>query len=61
MLNIFNLLTPNINILKEESNKLLSGNSDISKSVKSSELLYGENEVVKNIKNLIEKSTFINN
>ena len=61
MLNIFNLLTPNINTLKEESNKLLSGNSDISESVKSSELLYGENEVVKNIKNLLEKSTFINN
>tara|TARA_Y100000768_G_scaffold112411_1_gene82822 strand:- start:23417 stop:24454 length:1038 start_codon:yes stop_codon:yes gene_type:complete len=55
MLKIFNLLTPNIKILKQESQKLLHKESEISNSVLKSNLLYGENEVVENIVNILSR------
>ena len=55
MLNIFNLLTPNIDILKQESIKLLREESAISNSVLESDFLYGENEVIENIINILNR------
>ena len=55
MLNIFNLLIPDFKILEKESNKLLNGSSSISSSVLTSKYLYGENEVINNIVNELEK------
>tara|TARA_Y100000590_G_scaffold441079_1_gene567276 strand:+ start:689 stop:1726 length:1038 start_codon:yes stop_codon:yes gene_type:complete len=55
MLNIFNLLTPDLKILEKESHKLLNGSSAILNSVLTSKLLYGEKEVINNIVNILEK------
>lgn len=54
MLNIFNILTPTTETLKGEAVKLINGDSPLANTVQNSNLLYGEEEVIENIVNVID-------
>ena len=54
MLNIFNILTPTTETLKGEAVKLINDESPLAHTVQNSNLLYGEEEVIENIVNVID-------
>lgn len=55
MLSIFNVLTPSVDEVVLEAQKLVEGKSMLNNNVVSSNLLYGKSEVIDNMVNLIKK------
>ena len=54
MLSIFNVLTPSVDEVVLEAQKLVEGKSILNDNMASSNLLYGKSEVIDNMVNLIK-------
>lgn len=55
MLGIFNVLTPSVDQVISQAQKLIEGKSLLDKNILSNNLLYGKSEVIENMADLIKK------
>ena len=55
MLGIFNILTPSVDQVISQAQKLIEGKSLLDKNILSNNLLYGKSEVIENMADLIKK------